>query len=108
MGTAIYVDVDDTLIRSVGTKRVPLPHMVSLVRRLFESGATLYCWSTGGAVYARSSAEEVGLVDCFAAFLPKPHVLLDDVRLDQWKLTQLHPAECSSLGAEDVLAKVKR
>ncbi len=104
----IYVDVDDTFIRSFGSKRMPMGHMVSLVRALKVAGAELYCWSSGGAAYARSSAADVGLTDCFTAFLPKPHLLLDDVQVGSWKLGQLHPSECSSLTADEVLASIGR
>jgi phosphoglycolate phosphatase-like HAD superfamily hydrolase len=106
--TVLYVDIDDTLVRSFGSKRMPMGAMVALVRELKARGASLYCWSSGGAAYARASAEEVGLGDCFEAFLPKPHLLLDDVRLSDWRLTELHPAECTSLTADEVLARARR
>lgn len=35
----VFVDVDDTLIRSVGSKRIPMPSVVSKVRALHASGA---------------------------------------------------------------------
>jgi predicted HAD superfamily phosphohydrolase YqeG len=66
----VYVDVDDTLIRSVGTKRILIPSAIQHVRDLAEQGADLFCWSSGGAAYARASAEEVGIASCFSAFLP--------------------------------------
>jgi phosphoglycolate phosphatase-like HAD superfamily hydrolase len=78
-GPVVYVDVDDTLVRSFGSKRIPMAAMVALVRDLNDAGAALYCWSTAGELYARATAEELGLADCFRAFLPKPQVLLDDV-----------------------------
>lgn len=37
----IYVDIDDTLIRSFGSKRIPMTEMVRLVRDLKKSGAAL-------------------------------------------------------------------
>ena len=70
--TIIYIDIDDTLVRSFGSKRIPMTDMVALVPKLKDHGATLYCWSGGGAEYARSTAEELGIADCFVAFLPKP------------------------------------
>jgi hypothetical protein len=92
----VYVDVDDTLVRSVGTKRIPIPGAISHVRRLKQEGAELYCWSSGGAAYARSSAEELGLAECFSAFLPKPHIMLDDQPIGEWRrLAQVHPNGCS-------------
>ena len=81
----IFVDVDDTLIRSIGTKRVPMPAVVAQVRALHANGATLYLWSSGGADYARQSADELGLSACFAAFLPKPDVYIDDQSVHEWR-----------------------
>ena len=34
-------------------------------------------WLTGGAAYARASAERLQIADCFSAFLPKPQVMID-------------------------------
>lgn len=64
----IYVDVDDTFVRSVSTKRIPMPSVIQHIRELKEQGAMLYCWSSGGADYAKQSAEEFGIADCFVAF----------------------------------------
>jgi hypothetical protein len=95
----VYVDVDDTLIRSAGRTRIPIPAAIAAVRRLHAEGAELYCWSSGGADYARESAGECGLTDCFVAFLPKPHVMLDDVSFDRWRrLRHVHPNDAASLG----------
>jgi hydroxymethylpyrimidine pyrophosphatase-like HAD family hydrolase len=81
----IFVDVDDTLIRSVGVKRIPMPGVVAAVRTLYEQGAKLYLWSSGGAEYARTSAAEIGLQECFVAFLPKPHTYIDDQAVQEWR-----------------------
>ncbi|MEL6772197.1 MAG: DUF705 domain-containing protein [Bacteroidota bacterium] len=94
----VFVDVDDTLVRSAGAARIPMPEVIAAVRRLHATGALLYCWSSGGADYARSSAEEVDLADCFAGFLPKPTVLIDDVDITDWRqLRQVHPNEVGTL-----------
>jgi len=88
----IYVDVDDTLVRSVGTKRIPMEHAIRQVKILHDEGAELYCWSSGGAEYAKTSADELGIKECFVGFLPKPQVILDDQNFNEWKyLTYLHP-----------------
>lgn len=94
----IYVDVDDTFVRSYGTKRIPIPVVIGYIRDLYRQGAALYCWSSGGADYARESAAEFGIADCFTAFLPKPDVLLDDQKIEDWRrLRQVHPNECAAL-----------
>ncbi|HYF66315.1 MAG TPA: hypothetical protein VD886_26025 [Herpetosiphonaceae bacterium] len=98
----VYVDVDDTLVRSAGAARIPMPGAIGHVRRLKAQGAELYCWSSGGADYARSSAEELGLADCFVAFLPKPHILLDDQPVGEWRrLAQIHPSGCAGHSLDD-------
>lgn len=81
----VYIDVDDTLIRSVGTTRIPMPAVVDRVRALHREGAKLYLWSSGGADYARASAAELGIEGCFAAFLPKPDIYLDDQAVHEWR-----------------------
>jgi hypothetical protein len=76
--------------------------VVQHVRELKQQGAELYAWSSGGAAYARQSAEELGIGDCFAAFLPKPQVLLDDQHITEWRrLVQMHPGGCPGLTVED-------
>ena len=37
----VDVDVDDTLLRSFGAKRIPMSAVVDHVRRLHEQGVTL-------------------------------------------------------------------
>ena len=81
----VYVDVDDTLVRSVGTKRIPMPRVIERVRLLHGEGAVLYLWSTAGAEYARAAAEELNISHCFAGFLPKPTPILDDQPVSEWR-----------------------
>lgn len=81
----VYVDVDDTLVRSAGTKRIPIPASIAKVRALHTSGATMYLWSAGGADYARATAMELGIADCFSGFLPKPTVIIDDQHITEWR-----------------------
>lgn len=88
----VYVDVDDTFVRSVGAKRIPITRTIEHVRQLHARGALLYCWSSGGSEYARKSAEEFGIEQCFQAFLPKPNVLVDDQTVAEWRLClEVHP-----------------
>ncbi|GAA5511232.1 hydrolase [Novipirellula caenicola] len=74
----IYIDVDDTLIRTFGTKQIPMTPCVDYVRRMHADGHALYCWSRGGAEYSRNVAVSLGIDECFLGFLPKPDVVLDD------------------------------
>ena len=84
----IFVDVDDTLVRSVGTKRIPMPAVIAHIRRLYADGAALYLWSSGGGEYAHSSAVELGIDDLFIGFLPKPDVYVDDQAVEDWRFCQ--------------------
>lgn len=105
----IFVDVDDTFVRSFGTKRIPIPAAIARIRQLHEHGAELYCWSSGGAEYARSSAEEFGIADCFIAYLPKPQVVLDDQTFSEWRyLIQVHPASGDSRTVEEYRQELRR
>lgn len=89
-----FVDVDDTLIRTAGSKRIPIPHVIANVQEQADAGVELYCWSSGGAAYAREVAEELGIASLFTAFLPKPQTMLDDQQPDEWRyLRVVHPNE---------------
>lgn len=81
----VFIDVDDTLVRSVGSKRIPMPRVIERVRALFNEGNTLYLWSTGGADYAKASAEELHIAECFFGFLPKPNLIIDDQAVADWR-----------------------
>lgn len=94
----VFVDVDDTLVRSVGAKRIPMPGVVAAVRKLHEQGAELYLWSSGGGEYARASASELGILECFVAFLPKPHTYIDDQSVHEWRFCK-HVLPANALNA---------
>ncbi len=97
MEQIIFVDVDDTLVRSVGAKRIPMPATIAGVRRLKSDGATLYLWSSGGADYCQRTADELGLADCFVAFLPKPTAYLDDQAVAGWRFCKhVYPGQVDS------------
>ena len=99
----VYVDIDDTLVRSVGTKRIPVPSTVSYVRALKVRGARLFCWSAGGGDYAREVAGELGIAECFEAFLPKPELMIDDIPVANWPLLEMHPNDCAGRESADEL-----
>ncbi|MGJ5633060.1 DUF705 domain-containing protein [Nostoc sp. CALU 1950] len=97
----IFVDVDDTLVRSVATKRIPIASVIKVVRQLKVQGAVLYCWSSGGSDYAHASAKEFGLEDCFAGYLPKPEAMSDDQPFPAWRsLRHVYPLQADSLLSE--------
>jgi predicted HAD superfamily phosphohydrolase YqeG len=103
----IYVDVDDTLVRSVGSKRIPMPATVDHIRQLAQDGAELYLWSRGGAAYARAAAEELGLSDCFRAFLPKPNVVIDDESIVTWRsFLEVHPSSCRGVTTDEYRSRL--
>ena len=90
----IFVDIDDTMVRSVGIKRIPMPNVIEHVKRLKSEGAKLYLWSSGGAEYCRITADELGITDCFEGFLPKPSVYIDDQPVHEWRLCKhLYPQQ---------------
>jgi len=104
----VYVDIDDTIVRSDSSKRIPIPSVIQHVRSLKSQGAVLFCWSSGGRDYARQSAEEFGIADCFEAFLPKPNVMIDDQEMCSWQRYQhVHPSNCSERTVEDYKENLK-
>ena len=96
-----FVDVDETFVRNYSTKRIPIPDVIEHIRALKAQGAVLYCWSSGGAEYAKNSAAEFGVEDCFEGFLPKPQVILDDQAMTSWRnIFHVHPNECPQFNIE--------
>ncbi len=105
----VFVDVDDTLVRSAGSKRIPVPAVIQRVRDLHSAGARLYCWSTGGSEYAHAAAVELGIAECFVDFLAKPQLVVDDQPPSEWrKLVCLHPNEISSMSVSEIESAVLR
>lgn len=103
----IYVDVDETFVRNYGSKRIPIPHVLEHIKALKSQGAIMYCWSSGGSDYAKNSAAEFGIADCFIGFLPKPEVIVDDLQFSQWRnLLQVHPNECPGNTLETYKEKI--
>ena len=97
----VFVDVDDTLIRSVGTKRIPMPGVVESIRKLHAHGVHLYLWSSGGAEYARLSAVELGIEGLFVGFLPKPDAYVDDQSVDEWAYCR-HVLPANAIDAAEI------
>lgn len=103
----IFVDVDETFVRNYSSKRIADPAVLQHIRSLKDQGAELYCWSSGGARYAKESAKEFGIEDCFMSFLPKPQVAIDDLSFDKWRnLLQVHPNECPGNNVESYKIKL--
>lgn len=98
----VYVDVDETLVRSVGTTRIPIPSVVEHIRQLKTDRAELYLWSAGGADYCRRTARELEIEDCFVTFLPKPRIMIDDQEVKDWVFcTTFHPSSCAGKTLQD-------
>jgi len=92
-----YVDVDDTLIRTVGTKAIPIPQTLRWLKSLDMTSHQLFLWSRGGSDYAKGIAVSLGIESLFTAFLPKPDVMVDDQGLSDWThMRQIHPNQLRS------------
>ncbi len=81
----VFIDIDDTLIRTAGTKRIPMPRTIQRVKELHSQGHLLYLWSSGGGEYAQTAAAELGIEDLFQAFLPKTQLMIDDQQITDWR-----------------------
>ena len=95
----IFVDVDDTLIRTVGHKIIPITATIEHLKSLPKGEVELYCWSSGGAAYAQNIAQQLKIENLFTGFLPKPQVIIDDQEIGSWRyLRQIHPGNLPSDG----------
>lgn len=79
----VFVDVDDTLIRTVGAKRIPMPQSIAQVKQLHAEGVSLYLWSSGGADYARRSGVIVSFLQIDTVALSGALTAQPDARADQ-------------------------
>lgn len=105
----IYIDVDNTLVRSFGGRQEPIPEMVSHVRQLRAEGAELYLWSAGGADYCRRTAEALHISECFKAFLPKPRIIIDDQQVCDWVHCETyHPDTSARMQLKDYFLPAPR
>ena len=105
----IYVDVDDTLVRSISGKRISNPNLIRRIAEWKAHGAILYCWSSGGADYAQRTAEELKIKDCFVGFLTKPHALVDDQSIQRWAyFLELGPARAEGLSVSEIREELER
>lgn len=103
----VYVDVDETFVRNYGAKRIPMLPVIDHIKDLKVQGAIMYCWSSGGAEYARESAIEFDIEHCFVSFLPKPDLAIDDLAFSEWRgLLQIHPNECPNNTIESYKKKI--
>lgn len=48
-------------------------------------------------------AAELGVEDCFQAFLPRPEVLIDAEALEDWRVSEIHASAFNSVRLEDIL-----
>jgi hypothetical protein len=99
----VFVDVDDTLVRHAGPKSMPIAATVEHVKQLAAAGFQLFCWSRGGADYARAQAAALGIEERFLAFLPKPDVMIDDEEPARLCRKSFHPNELGGVNLEDYL-----
>ncbi len=89
--SVIIVDVDDTLIRSFGTKQIPIPITIQYVRDMFHAGNLLYCWSRGGAQYSCDVATKLGVRGVKDSELR--HANIDSEKSKMKKVTNVLPLQ---------------
>jgi hypothetical protein len=91
----VYVDLDDT---SFAALKLNAFRYLRWSSTFADSTPTVRCWSSGGADCARTTAEELNIASCFAAFLPKPQVIIDDQLIAEWpQFLHVHPSSCRTL-----------
>ena len=99
----IYFDVDGTLVHTAGDRSEPDDVLTTRLREWRNQGAHLYCWSSRGADYARSTAKNLRIEECFVGFLTKPHVLVDDQGIKSWAyFLELAPGRAARLSLQQI------
>ena len=88
----IYVDVDDTLVRTDGSKRIPVPAVIDHVRKLADKDDELYLWSEVALrtpVLRRTNSEaQVASERSFRS-------QMSSKVLNEWRrLLGMHPSNC--------------
>ena len=80
---------------------------IKKIKELYQDGFEMYCWSSGGADYAKKTCQEFGIEDCFKFFLPKPNFLVDDQDINEWNfLIKEFPQNFSNLSKEEIIKKM--
>ena len=77
----IYIDIDDTLIRTIGSKIIPIPDTVNFIKNCNTNKNEIYLWSRGGAQYCKNIAIKLLLDHKITGYLPKPNLIIDDTEL---------------------------
>ena len=94
----VFVDVDDTLIRSVGSKIIPNTRVIEKVRMLHQKGMTIIVWSTAGSEYAKRISENIGISEIISFYFTKPQYIIDDQEIDKWLNTKvIHPLQIEEI-----------
>jgi len=89
---SVFVDVDDTLVRSVGSKIIPLPKVIDKVRLLAARGYRIFVWSSGGATYSERISKDLGIAGIVSGYFCKPAFVIDDQPVENWPATRMiHP-----------------
>lgn len=97
----VFIDVDDTLVRSFGSKQIPITHSVNCLKKLFQNGVEIFLWSSGGAEYCKKVAQNLGVSECIKGYLPKPNAYIDDQKMEEWKLCKhYYPGEVDQLSTD--------
>ena len=90
----IFIDIDDTLVRTYGLKRIPIGKTIQAIFRFHKEGSEIYLWSNGGSDYCKKTAKELGIDKCITGFLPKPTLYIDDMPTSDWKFCQhIYPGQ---------------
>jgi hypothetical protein len=94
----VFVDVDDTLIRSFGSKVIPNTRVIDKVVSLQKRGFKIYVWSSGGAEYSQKMATQVGIGAIVSGYFAKPKYIIDDQDVEKWINTKvIHPLQIDNI-----------
>lgn len=90
----IYCDIDNTLIlwNLAGTMYIPNQPVIEALRFMHETDMVeIVLWSAAGVRHCKDIAKELGLEDIVSAYLTKPCVCIDDMKIDAQFTTHIYP-----------------
>lgn len=94
---SVFFDVDDTLALWEGSSYSGHQRHIEMMAKFKERGHTVVVWSAGGAEWAVSVCEELGIEDLVDYVMDKPSWYVDDLPSSVWMKNPiyLHPTDPS-------------
>lgn len=77
----IYIDIDETITFDEGKSFVE--KAIFFIKK-YSDKANIIIWSQGGYDYANTIVDKANIRDYIVAVLPKPDIIIDDLKFSQF------------------------